>query len=1044
MKTNPKIDNHHPAISKLLILASLFDGVFSIDWLQEISGARASEIFSAIEAGVSEGILAQKEAGMIFFTKDEHRQQYRTMLAPDSARRYHEAIARLILEGGDTEASALTSAAPHLLQIQNGPEGCQWLLKAGDIFSSAYRYMDALACYKKVLLDISGDKAPEAARIYAETAISYSRISDAEADLGEVITVLKTALKKLTKKGDPAQRARMEMHLAKNKWLLSQFNAALKHFTAAQSIAAKCDDAGLRRSMASFVTFFLFVQGRLKDVIQHYEEFLPVVEKYPKNRFPMLSATVVGISYAATGQITQGMGMLDAIDAHARSKGNDYVASFTAYAIGVLLTMLGGSRVEEAISYFQAAIEMGERAPNHTPIAASMAYLASIYSRKGEPKKAATHYRRFLELNRTIKIDRSAIPCFLDLGWLVEQGHLPPLDELSFDIEIDRAIKARNIAMRGTGYRYRSMRKKIAGEPIENIMEDLNQSLKWLNEAGSFVEAAVTRFEIARIHLQQGDERSARDQMQLAVNPIDAAAMDIVPKDLLPLVGHQREDKRLLEEIMSLSQDLVSIRDHRELVRKIISTAIHITGAERGAIFTSDPDTPGTQPILQAAKNMPAEDVASKDFEPSLKIIRKTFETGTGCIQPTGMASDHQTIPGKSIRHCTCIPMQMHGKVVGVLYFDNRLLSCAFKESDLNMLNYFAALAAIAMDNAVAYEKIQSLNEKLSEEKKYYREQHLECIHFEEFVGKSRAIMQVLSNVQDVAETVSNVLILGETGVGKELVARSIHRLSLRKGKPFIRVNCSAFPESLIASELFGYEKGAFTGATIRRHGRFELANKGTLFLDEIGDIPLEVQVRLLRVLQSKEFERLGGKETIRSDFRLIAATNRDLDKAVASGTFREDLFYRLNVFPIYVPPLRERRDDIPLLVQYFLDIYRNKMGKPQLKISNSDMDLLLMYDWPGNVRELENLIERGTILSSGERFVMPELSKSPLLHPHEPTAQKEAVTLRDNERNHILWALKVTDGKIRGKDGAAELLDIHPNTLYGRMRKLGIARSKS
>ncbi|MBW2370041.1 MAG: sigma-54-dependent Fis family transcriptional regulator, partial [Deltaproteobacteria bacterium] len=261
-----------------------------------------------------------------------------------------------------------------------------------------------------------------------------------------------------------------------------------------------------------------------------------------------------------------------------------------------------------------------------------------------------------------------------------------------------------------------------------------------------------------------------------------------------------------------------------------------------------------------------------------MRMIRKTAETGEGRLQTFHPGDRTGTQPDGVIRSFICVPLKFRGAVSGVLYHDNRRFSSTFREADLSILDYFASQAAIAMDNAAAYEEIQSLLQNTRQEKEYYEEQHIQTLNFEEFVGESRAIKGVLAHVEKVAGTDATVLVLGETGVGKELVARAIRRLSSRKEKPFIRVNCSALPESLIASELFGHEKGAFTGADRRRVGRFELANTGTLFLDEIGDIPLEVQVRLLRVLQSGEFERVGGKETLRSDFRLIAATNKDLN----------------------------------------------------------------------------------------------------------------------------------------------------------------------
>ncbi|MBU3914119.1 sigma-54 dependent transcriptional regulator [bacterium] len=294
--------------------------------------------------------------------------------------------------------------------------------------------------------------------------------------------------------------------------------------------------------------------------------------------------------------------------------------------------------------------------------------------------------------------------------------------------------------------------------------------------------------------------------------------------------------------------------------------------------------------------------------------------------------------------------------------------------------------------------------------------------------------------IDQVAQTEATVLILGETGVGKELVAEAIHRQSSRKDKPFIKVHCSSLPINLISSELFGHERGAFTGAVDRRIGRFELANGGTLFLDEIGEIPHDIQVRLLRVLQSREFERVGGNQTLKSDFRLIAATNVDLLKEVNAGRFRADLFYRLNVFPVEVPPLKDRKEDIPLLLNHFLDVNTAKIGKQFRSVPESEMEKLIAYDWPGNIREMGNVIERGFILSEGPDLKIPELRTNSV------RAEKEnkEVSLQAVEKRHILWALNKTEWKVKGTGGAAELLEINASTLYFRMKKLGIQRVKN
>lgn len=339
---------------------------------------------------------------------------------------------------------------------------------------------------------------------------------------------------------------------------------------------------------------------------------------------------------------------------------------------------------------------------------------------------------------------------------------------------------------------------------------------------------------------------------------------------------------------------------------------------------------------------------------------------------------------------------------------------------------------------------------------KEYLEEEIKSVHnFEEIIGRSRALSDVLDKVRLVASTPSTVLILGETGTGKELIARAVHSASARGARPFIKVNCAALPTGLIESELFGHERGAFTGATERRVGRFELAQGGTIFLDEIGEMPVDVQSKLLRVLQEHEFERIGGRETIRADVRVIAATNRDLATAAAKGTFRSDLYYRLNVFPLTLPPLRDRVDDIPLLVHYFMGRYAAQIGRKLSRVPVDVMGRLTAYAWPGNVRELEHVIERAVILSPGpdldvrpEALAMPErhASPQPVAVPRpSPTAaagDEAPVSLEEAERDHITAVLRKTAWRIEGPTGAARLLDMNPSTLRSRMKKLGIRRS--
>jgi len=389
------------------------------------------------------------------------------------------------------------------------------------------------------------------------------------------------------------------------------------------------------------------------------------------------------------------------------------------------------------------------------------------------------------------------------------------------------------------------------------------------------------------------------------------------------------------------------------------------------------------------------------------------------------------------------VPLIAHDRKLGVLGV-GRLRDVPFTSEEQDLLCHTANQIAIAVENALAYREIETLKNKLASEKVYLEEEIK--YNFAEIVGQSAALKKVLQQVETVAPTDSAVLLCGETGTGKELIARAIHDLSGRRERTLVKLNCAAIPTGLLESELFGHEKGAFTGAIVQRVGRFELANKGTLLLDEIGEIPLDLQPKLLRVLQEHEFERLGSSKTIKTDARLIAATNCDLLQMVAEKRFRSDLFYRLNVFPITIPPLRERVEDIALLTGYFAKKHSLRMNKRIDSISKETIDVLCSYHWPGNVRELENFIERAVILTSGSELQAPlnELRSTPgngseALQPGPPTAPKKPSSLEDIERAHIEDVLRQTKGVIGGKGGAAEILGLPISTLRNRMKKLGL-----
>ena len=393
------------------------------------------------------------------------------------------------------------------------------------------------------------------------------------------------------------------------------------------------------------------------------------------------------------------------------------------------------------------------------------------------------------------------------------------------------------------------------------------------------------------------------------------------------------------------------------------------------------------------------------------------------------------------LQSCCIVPLVSHDRTLGILGVASRRAK-TFTEEDAELLRQVAKQVAIAVENAMAFREIEALKNKLEEEKLYLEEEMRTAYNFEEIIGKSRALKRVLQEVETVAPTDSTVLIAGETGTGKERIAHAIHYLSRRREHTLVKVNCAAIPTGLLESELFGHEKGAFTGAIERRVGRFELAHQGTIFLDEVEDMPPELQPKLLRVLQEQEFERLGSSRTMRVDVRVVAATNCDLAQLVVDKKFRSDLYYRLNVFPLTLPPLRERLEDIPLLVHFFTQKFARQMKKAIERIPTQTMAALIEYPWPGNIRELQNLIERGVILSRGRVLDIPlaELKQS----TKATTAQSNGSTLAAVEHEHILRVLRESHWVIGGPTGAAARLGLKRTTLNHRMRKLGITRPRA
>ena len=599
--------------------------------------------------------------------------------------------------------------------------------------------------------------------------------------------------------------------------------------------------------------------------------------------------------------------------------------------------------------------------------------------------------------------------------------------------------------------------------PLADVVVD-DTPVEWVHESQQFLVIAdwnkETRFAKHGQSLNELGISSScvlplsRGQRRLGVLSVGSSRPQAYPEDevrFLSLVADQialaidaavnfylsRQAQDRLKVILELTNQVVSNLNFDDLLRTISASVRRLMSYDAAAIMLPEPD--GVH-LRVHALDFPDR----KGFFKEQLLIPiegsmpgQTFRSGKPWVlnrlDPELNPEMYAKAAAEGINSFCDVPLISRGRMLGVLAVARREED-AFDGEETVFLSQVAQQVAIGVENALAYGEIADLKDKLAQEKLYLEEEIRGEMDFEGIVGQSSALRHVLNLVETVAPSDSTVLLLGETGTGKELIARAIHERSRRKERTFVKLNCAAIPTGLLESELFGHERGAFTGAITQKVGRLELADQGSLFLDEVGDIPLEIQPKLLRALQEREFERLGSNRTKKVDVRLVAATNRDLEKMMESREFRSDLYYRLNVFPIRIPPLRERPEDIPLLVRYFTQKYGRLMNKEIESIPAAAMRKLSSWHWPGNIRELENFVERSVILTHGTALQAPigELSNNGKTTP-------VAGTREANERDEMVRILKITNGRVAGPDGAAARMGLKRTTLIARMKKLGV-----
>ena len=819
----------------------------------------------------------------------------------------------------------------------------------------------------------------------------------------------------------------------------NQLDQALLYFNDAWKLAEATGDRDTLRAVVLRISDSLFWKGRISEAIERYEKVVGNLEEFGDDETTLKSGAMLGWCYVICGRVSRGLGMIDAIRGKAESFHLD--GAFIFASVVKALSLMEVRRVSEAESCLEGVLSSTPSIDDHYVLSASYGCLAYACTLKQHYEKAFEWHKKLSEHMPFMGLTHHTGSYVFEYLYKLEKRGFA-LEDMNYDSEINRMMDADDLYMKGVVLRYKAIKNIKVRELKGRAFLDLRKSEKHLKMIGADIELARTWITLGDAYLKEGEVKVALSYLEKAWALFSAIDKSLFPKDLLVIMMPQEQKVEFMtERIISINESLATVRDLSAFLERVINLAMDFSMAMRGAFFNIDQEG---KPRIIASRNLDPMLLKVEQFKLIEELIGIVARRGTEAIMPglSDLSSiSDEVLKTVGIHSFICMPAKLGDHAHGYLYLDNHLGGEAFPDSHLPYVRLLCNQIAIGLSNISIYNEIREMKDRFEEEATFYKREMGIASPMEMIIGQSEAMKTVLGQIQKVAPTDSSVLVMGETGVGKELVAKAIHNLSNRKEGPFIPVNLASLPHELVVSELFGHEKGAFTGANERYKGRFELAHGGTIFLDEIGDLPLSVQVKLLRVLQEGVFERLGSAKPIRSDFRVIAATNKDLLKEIENNTFRQDLYYRLNVFPIRIPPLRERKEDIPLIARYFIEKFSRRMGKRMKSIANDELKKLVEYRWPGNVRELEHFIERAVIVSEREQIKLPNLEQ-PFEVQSRDESQGTSRPLAEMERDYIEGILHTTHWKVSGPNGAASILGLKPTTLLSRMKKLGIKKT--
>ena len=1022
---------------KFLAILEALGGPVPIDILDVLAPLTPSMVFDLLRKSAEQSLIRQEQGDLFALGNDIPTEVSKKILAINTTKRLstlaqtiHDRKLDKVLDlqmliglfersGRIVEAGLLECELAEKGLSQKKPDMAQQFL------------LRALVRLERLELD------KETSTRFVSCALRFSNLCfTLGRNFGELGEILGKAQGYAARLGDKRSHALVNLHMGRVYYLTGRGDESFATMSMGLEEVMELGDDDIMNQSAEFIGLYYFMKGQFREGMQHLERLEHLIEYH--DDMPPLTFLLFSYGAIYLGQFHRAIGFLDSNMRMAEERSNKGLVSVLRSILGTTLVQV--KKYHEAEVHLKKARQESIESGNAFGYHFSGGGLALLYFMRGKLDKSHEVMSDTVFKAVSAGLNRQyASPWILEMAYEFHRLGFTQLLGLEYHQAMEQVLNGMNVHLRGVALRLRAQEIMDQGRTKKGpILADLEASRECLELSGNRIQQAKTVLEMAHLELLHNNKAAAQHYVQEAWRLFGGYAQDFFPDqyktllEKLPMKSHthaSREDfiQRYFEEMNTIKSGM----DQEEILNQTVISTNRFFGAERGGLFWFNEGKLTRKPELRAASNLTREEVELPRFRPYLDLVFKTFRTR----KPLVIRNDHQDADGADakIRSVLLIPIEVQGRMRGVLYHDNSYLKDAFDFLDPFMMTFLSRHTSDMIETLYNTVRFRQEKEKLSRERVSYRQDYGTC----RLVATSPIMSEQLAMAGQVANADTTVLITGETGTGKGVFAHLIHERSPRAEGPFMVVDCTTIPENLVESELFGYEKGAFTGADKRKLGRVELANEGTLFLDEIGELPLSVQVKLLKTIEEKTFTRIGGGRAIRSDFRLIVATNRDLKAEVTAGRFREDLFYRLHVFPIAVPPLRERGQDILELARHFVGICARQYCRTELKLSDADERMLLAYAWPGNVRELQNVIERAVILSGGTELHIPLFPSGSLTGG--TAAFEDQPTLDELQRRYIRHILETTGGRISGTGGAAEILGMKRTSLYSRMRALGM-----